>query len=124
VHHDFKFQEDAKIDFFKICLQISYIFPAFLCALVHQSHGEYNNTDIVIMPLSHTSRGAIGAGRICPQNEFAIGYRLKMHNQVISDLKSISKTCFYTYCTFKVLLQDFPNEDFPNEVLRNTNSQK
>ncbi len=39
------------------------------------------------MPVSQTSRGAIGAGRICPQNEYAIGYRLKMHNQVSEKLQ-------------------------------------
>jgi hypothetical protein len=43
---------------------------------------EYNNTDIVIRPVSQTTRGAIGAGRVCPPNEVAMGFRLKMENHV------------------------------------------
>jgi hypothetical protein len=68
------------------------IIAVFLLAMFPKSFSEYSITDIVIMPPSQTNRGAIGAGRICPFKEFAIGYRLKMHSQVnqISFAKSIS----------------------------------
>jgi len=49
---------------------------------VKLASGKYNITDIVITPISQSTRGAIGAGKLCPNNEYAIGYRLKMHNQV------------------------------------------
>ena len=36
---------------------------AIFANVLYFSSGEYNNTDIVIRPVSQTARGAIGAGR-------------------------------------------------------------
>jgi hypothetical protein len=55
---------------------------AILSNLVILVSSEYNVTDIVIRPVSLTTRGAIGVGRVCPLNEVAIGFRLKMENHV------------------------------------------
>jgi len=67
---------------------INFFFLVILLSLFPQSLSHYNITDIVIMPTSQTSRGAIGAGRVCPVNEYAIGYRLKMQNKVLKYFKN------------------------------------
>ena len=59
-----------------------FLFSAILTNALQVSSSEYNNTDIVIRPVSQTTRGAIGAGRVCPPNEVAMGFRLKMENHV------------------------------------------
>ena len=55
---------------------------AFVTSLIQLISCEYNVTDIVIRPVSLTTRGAIWAGRVCPPGEVAIGFRLKMENHV------------------------------------------
>ena len=57
-------------------------FSAILSSLAQFATSEYNVTEIVIRPVSLTTRGAIGVGRVCPINEVAIGFRLKMENHV------------------------------------------
>ena len=40
--------------------------------------GAYNETSINITPFSHSHRGAIGIGRICPPGRVAQGFRMKI----------------------------------------------
>ena len=40
--------------------------------------GGYNETAINITPFSHSHRGAIGIGRVCPPGRVAQGFRMKI----------------------------------------------
>ena len=42
------------------------------------SLGAYNETSINITPFSHSHRGAIGIGRVCPPGRVAQGFRMKI----------------------------------------------
>ena len=42
------------------------------------TQGAYNETSINITPFSHSHRGAIGIGRICPPGQVAQGFRMKI----------------------------------------------
>ena len=38
----------------------------------------YNETELLIMPFSHTHRGTIGKGKVCPPKTVAVGFRMKI----------------------------------------------
>ena len=54
-----------------ICVIILSIFAYF-------AHGAYNETEFLIMPQTHTQRGAIGKGKVCPPRSVAVGFRMKI----------------------------------------------
>jgi len=39
---------------------------------------RYNETYILISPFTHTHRGTIGKGRVCPPNSVGVGFRMKI----------------------------------------------
>ena len=47
-------------------------------AVIQCIEGAYNMTEYVIRPPTMTHRGAIGAGRVCPPNTVAKGFRMKI----------------------------------------------
>ena len=46
-----------------------------LCPLLD---AVYNKTGLLIMPFSHTHRGYIGKGKVCPPKTVAVGFRMKI----------------------------------------------
>ena len=49
-----------------------------LLAFAHLIEGTYNETEFLIMPFTHTNRGAVGKGKVCPPKTVAIGFRMKI----------------------------------------------
>ena len=49
-----------------------------LSMFAHFAHGAYNETEFLIMPQTHTQRGAIGKGKVCPPRSVAVGFRMKI----------------------------------------------
>jgi len=49
-----------------------------LSIFAHFAHGAYNETEFLIMPQTHTQRGAIGKGKVCPPRSVAVGFRMKI----------------------------------------------
>jgi hypothetical protein len=47
-----------------------------LCAW---ADAAYEETDFLIRPVALNRRGIVGQGRVCPVNQYAIGFRLKVH---------------------------------------------
>lgn len=41
---------------------------------------EYKKTDFLIRPRSLNRRGVTGPGRVCPENAFAVGFKLKVRD--------------------------------------------
>lgn len=54
--------------------QIAWIL-LLLCPLLD---AVYNKTGLLIMPFSHTHRGYIGKGKVCPPKTVAVGFRMKI----------------------------------------------
>ena len=52
-----------------------FLLLSFLATMVK---GAYRKTDLNIVPFTHTNRGHIGEGNICPYGKVAVGFRMKI----------------------------------------------
>ena len=62
-------------DFFKMTMFLLGLVLFMICPLLE---AVYNETDLLIMPFSHTHRGHIGRGKMCPPKTVAVGFRMKI----------------------------------------------
>ena len=49
-----------------------------LAAIANLAECTYNKTEFLIIPQSHSHRGAIGKGKVCPPRSVAVGFRMKI----------------------------------------------
>ena len=56
----------------------SLVLALIIAALAALVCGGYNRTEFIIIPMTHSERGAIGKGKLCPPTTVAVGFRMKI----------------------------------------------